>query len=225
MLHAFLQMDIQVLRRVFVVHVLRHVKVDAADEVDCLLERLQINEHVAVDREAEQTLQARSQALHAVCAAARIDGVDLHKAPVSGRDRRVARDGQKRDGVRVRVQMGDDDGVGAGTVAVGAADEDVIDAVAQGFGLLGGDILLRRLLRLSLLRRHVDDGGLRHFRLGLRRLRRGERRTLHRLYQQLPRCKRAAGEQQHNGCDQDRCARTARERAFFRMCRAAAIAK
>ena len=127
----------------------------------------------------------------------------------------------------VRVQMGDDDGVGAGAVAVGAADEDVIDAVAQSLGLLGRDILVffGRLFRFFLLRRHRNDGGLRRFRPGGRRLRCRDCRALHRLYEQLPRRKCAAGEQQHNGRNQNRRARAARKGAFFRMRRVAAIAK
>lgn len=57
----------------------------------------------------------------------------------------------------VRVEMGDDDGVGAGTVVVSAADEDVVDAVLQGLGLLGGDVRLGFLLRLLRLMRR-DTG-------------------------------------------------------------------
>ena len=166
MLRPLLQVDIQILRRILIVHVLRHVKVDAADKIDGLLERLQIDEHIAVDRKAEQAVQARGKPFHAVRTAARVNRVDLHKSPAPGRDRGIAQDRQKRDRVRVRIQMGDDDGVGAITVAVCAADEDIIDTVAQRLGLLGGHVLLRLLLRLKLLRCDWNGGRLRRFFLG-----------------------------------------------------------
>lgn len=124
-------------------------------------------------------MQARGKPFHAVRTAARVNRVDLHKSPAPGRDRGIARDRQKRDRVRVRIQMGDDDGVGAVAIAVGAADENVIHAVAQRLGLLGGHVLLRLLLRLKLLRCDWNGGRLRRFFLGGRlRLRLGERRTL-----------------------------------------------
>ena len=226
MLRPLLQVDIQILRGVLIVHVLRHVKVDAADKVNGLLERLQIDEHIAVDRKAEQAVQARGKPFHAVRTAARVNRVDLHKSPAPGRDRGIARDRQKRDRVRVRIQMGDDDGVGAVAIAVGAADENVIHAVAQRLGLLGGHVLLRLLLRLKLLRCDWNGGRLRRFFLGGRlRLRLGERRTLHRLHQQLPRRERASGDCQHDHRRDQRRACTARQRGLFCMRRTAAIAK
>ena len=226
MLRPLLQVDIQILRRILIVHVLRHVKVDAADKIDGLLERLQIDEHIAVDRKAEQAVQARGKPFHAVRTAARVNRVDLHKSPAPGRDRGIARDRQKRDRVRVRIQMGDDDGVSAVAIAVGAADENVIHAVAQRLGLLGGHVLLRLLLRLKLLRCDWNGGRLRRFFLGGRlRLRLGERWTLHRLHQQLPRRKRASGDCQHDHRRDQRRACTARQRGLFCMRRTAAIAK
>ena len=120
--------------------------------------------------------------------------------------------------------MGDDDGVGAVAIAVCAADEDIIDTVAQRLGLLGGHVLLRLLLRLKLLRCDWNGGRLRRFFLG-GRLRLGERRTLHRLHQQLPRRKRASGDCQHDHRRDQRRACTARQRGLFCMRRTAAIAK
>ena len=58
MLHSLLQMDVQILRSVVIIHVLRHVKVDAANQIDGLFERLEINEHITINREAKQTLKA-----------------------------------------------------------------------------------------------------------------------------------------------------------------------
>ena len=227
MLRPLLQVDIQILRRILIVHVLWYIEINAADKIDRLFERLQIDEHIAVDRKAEQAVQARGKPFHAVRTAARVNRVDLHKSPAPGRDRGIARDRQKRDRVRVRIQMGNDDGVGAVAIAVGAADENVIHAVAQRRGLLGGDILLRLLRRLGLLRRYMDDGRLRCFSLSSRRgrFRRGERRTLHRLHQQLPRRERASGDCQHDHRRDQRRACTARQRGLFCMRRTAAIAK
>lgn len=189
MLRPLLQVDIQILRRILIVHVLRHVKVDAADKIDRLFERLQIDEHIAVDRKAEQAVQARGKPFHAVRTAARVNRVDLHKSPAPGRDRGIAPGIDRSATVCVFAsRWGDDDGVGAVAIAVGAADENVIHAVAQRLGLLGGHVLLRLLLRLKLLRCDWNGGRLRRFFLG-GRLRLGERRTLHRLHQQLPRRK------------------------------------
>ena len=119
-----------------------------------------------------------------------------------------------------------DDGVGAVAIAVGAADENVIHAVAQRLGLLGGHVLLRLLPRLKLLRCDWNGGRLRRFFLGGRlRLRLGARRTLHRLHQQLQRRERASGDCQHDHRRDQRRACTARQRGLFCMRRTAAIAK
>ena len=173
---------------------------------------------------AKEVSKMGEEAKVAVRTAARVNRVDLHKSPAPGRDRGIARDRQKRDRVRVRIQMGDDDGVGAVAIAVGAADENVIHAVAQRLGLLGGHVLLRLLLRLKLLRCDWNGGRLRRFFLG-GRLRLGERRTLHRLHQQLPRRERASGDCQHDHRRNQRRACTARQRGLFCMRRTAAIAK
>ena len=53
MLRPLLQVDIQILRGVLIVHVLWYIEINAADQIDRLFERLQIDKHIAVDRKAE----------------------------------------------------------------------------------------------------------------------------------------------------------------------------
>ena len=64
MLFAGLQIDAEVLRGVGVVHVDRDVEGDAAHEVDQLPEDAEVDDDIAVRREADDLGHAQQQLLH-----------------------------------------------------------------------------------------------------------------------------------------------------------------
>ena len=150
---ARLEINVQILRRVVVVHILRHVKFHAADQIHRRLERVQVHEQIAVHLKAQKLRQRPLQPLHALDLAAGVDRVDLDKT-AAGVDGRIARDAQQRRLLFVHVQVGDDDGIGAVAVAVRPGEQDVVNAVQIADRLLRLDRLLRRLVRVSVRTLH-----------------------------------------------------------------------
>ena len=67
-LPALLQMDIQILRRVVIVHVHRHFDINAADHIDNLLKSLQINHYIAVRPDAKGVADLVAQSLNSLLA-------------------------------------------------------------------------------------------------------------------------------------------------------------
>ena len=67
-LPAFLQVDIQILRRVVIVHVHRHFDINAADHIDNLLKSLQINHYIAVRPYAKGVADLVAQSLNSLLA-------------------------------------------------------------------------------------------------------------------------------------------------------------
>ena len=131
-LPALLQVDIEILRRVVIVHVHRNFHINAADHIDNLLKGLQIDQHIAVHPDAEglaDLVLQRADSLLAHTGRA-VDGVNLGQIIITI-DIGVARDTQKRDFIRAGVQVCDDDGVRAAAVAVRAADKNIEHTVVR----------------------------------------------------------------------------------------------
>ena len=121
---ARLDVDVQVLAGVLIVHVAGDVEVYAAEGVDRVDEHVEVDDRVAVHVEAEQVLDLLAQAVDAHAAGIHrtpIDGVDLAYVPADVHER-VARDADEVHLVLHGVDLADDDGVGV-AVAVVIADE------------------------------------------------------------------------------------------------------
>ena len=77
-LQARIQMDIQILCRVFVVHILGHIHFYAAYSVYNLAERIQVNFDIVVDVDAQQVFNLQYRILAAVVfVAVRMDGIEF----------------------------------------------------------------------------------------------------------------------------------------------------
>ena len=96
MLLARGEVDAEALARVFIVHVDRDVKRNAAHRVDQLFKNGQIDQHISVWPEADNFLDAHEKLLHARLAAGgpAISRVDLRHG-IFAVDERVARNGDK----------------------------------------------------------------------------------------------------------------------------------
>ena len=138
MLHAGAQVDDEpavVVPRVFVVHALFYIDINAADGVDDFLKGAGVDDDVVVDADTEQILDG---ALCELFPAVGIRGVDLVVAVLRDGDARVARDGEQRRLVLGGVDGGDHEGVAAADVARALIDAHDHD----GRLVLGGEQLL-----------------------------------------------------------------------------------
>ena len=136
-LEARLEINIEILGGIGVVHPLGHVKLHAAHQIHQLDEYVQLHQHVAVHLEAQRLGKLGFQGFHAVVAhaAGAVDRVDLGHGVIAG-NQRIPGDTHQRHGVIGGVQPGNHDGIGAAAVIVGAADEDVVKALLVGGGHL-----------------------------------------------------------------------------------------
>ena len=125
MLPPGLQIDIQPLRGVRVVHIDRHIERDAAHQIDQLLKHAQIDHGVAVRLKADDLRHAQQQLLHPGLSAAgpAVGGVDLRDR-ILAVDQRVARDGDEMNGLFRAVNVQQQHGVGTVAALVRACDED-----------------------------------------------------------------------------------------------------
>ena len=121
MLHAGLQINVQVLGGVVPHHVVGHIEIHAADQVDQLFEPFKADHHIAVDGDAQQHLQLFFQLLRAAVKAA-VDFFDLAFHIGHG----VAGDIDHVHLLGGYVVGGHDDGVGARIALVGAAEHKCI---------------------------------------------------------------------------------------------------
>lgn len=129
-LHARLQVDDQaavVVPRVFVVHALLDIDVDAADGVDDFLEGLDVDDDVVVHVDAEEVLDGALRELLACLRAALgtavgVGGVDLIPAVPLDFDAGIARDGHQRGLVFLRVERRDHQRVAAADVVIALVD-------------------------------------------------------------------------------------------------------
>ena len=122
MLHAGLEVDEEaavVVPRIFVVHALLHVDVDAAQGVDDALEGVRVDDDVVVDAHAQEVFD---RALAELMSAVGVSGVDLVVAMPLDLHARVARHGKERCLVLLRIDHRDHQGVGAADVVFSLVD-------------------------------------------------------------------------------------------------------
>ena len=132
-LHAGVEVYDQSLRGIGVVHIHRHVVIDAADGVYELDEGFQIDRSVHVRREAEELGDALERAVNAVAAviyAAQVQLVYLLRAARYVHER-VTRDADDVYLMLFRIQAADHDGVGVVGDLVEADDEEGIHILIE----------------------------------------------------------------------------------------------
>ena len=121
-LHAGLEIDEEaavVVPRIFVVHALLHVDVDAAQGVDDALEGVRVDDDVVVDAYAQEVFD---RSFAEFVSAVGVSGVDLVVAVPLDFHARVARHGEERSLVLLRVDHCDHQGVGAADVVFPLVD-------------------------------------------------------------------------------------------------------
>ena len=121
-LHAGLEVDEEaavVVPRIFVVHALFHVDVDAAQGIDDALEGVRVDDDVVVYAHAQEVFD---RALAELMSAIGISSVDLVVAVPLDFHARVARHGEERRLVLLRVDHRDHQGVGAADVVFPLVD-------------------------------------------------------------------------------------------------------
>ena len=113
-------MDVEVLGGVVVVHIDRHLEIDAADGVHQFHKTLQVHSHIVVHRDAQQIGQLLAQPLHAAHV---VGSIEFWNIPV-GVDQGVPGDAHGVDLPLVRVHHHQDVGVAAAVVVVMAGHQD-----------------------------------------------------------------------------------------------------
>ena len=104
---------------ILVVHALLDVDVDAADGVDDFLERMRIDDDVVIHVDAEEILD---RALRELLAAISVGRVDLIPAVAVDFHARVARDGQERRLILLRIDRRNHQRVGAADIVLALID-------------------------------------------------------------------------------------------------------
>lgn len=130
MLHARLEVDDQaavVIPGVFVVHALLDIDVNAADRINDLLERLDVDDDVVVHVDAEEVLDGALCELlarfwAALGAAVGVGCIDLIPAVALDLDACIARDGHQSSMVFLRVERRDHQGIAAADIVVALID-------------------------------------------------------------------------------------------------------
>ena len=135
----------QVLRLVVVVHGLRQLELDAAEQIDGLREELEVDHGAGVGRKAAEAAQLPPQALERVAAAvgrAGVDGVELSHLPVQIHQR-VPRDADEVEPVPARIQPREQDRVRTAAGVVPTGQQQRVDPVpARAVRVFRGERLL-----------------------------------------------------------------------------------
>ena len=134
-LHSLLQVNVQILRGVIILHVKRNIKVNSVKRVDYLLKTVKVNAHKIVYRKPGQHLYLLNAKLLrlfqvALCNLLRADTdcrIDL-LIMLSDKHARVARYGQDIDLARPAVKAGKHNRVAAHTALVHAEQKYVHDS-------------------------------------------------------------------------------------------------
>ena len=159
-LFAFVEVDIQILSRVGVVHPLGNIEINSAHQVHQLDKCFQIDQRVAIDLNTEdggKLLLERVDPLLPFSIAS-IDRIDLGNGVIAV-NQRVTWNAHHGNGVIVGVQAGNDNGVGAGAVVVNANEQDIVEAFPDAAGTFKLELDLFSLVIL------IADG-LRYDRIG-----------------------------------------------------------
>ena len=129
---AGIEIDIQVLGRVGIVHSLRHVKGDTAHKVDNFHKGFQIHFHIAVHLEAQHGGQHLTQRFNALVptASAAVDGVNLGNRIITV-NQRITGNAHQRHGMLHGIHMRNHNGIGQETALVGTHHQNVIDTIHQ----------------------------------------------------------------------------------------------